>query len=188
MQVIKHQNDSPYASHYSTKAKDILIREWLLSQRLGRDVFSWPVLHSWARTSLCCSASASAGSLTVLSVLTWMDAASGDTAWRRRPHLFPSDCLTLSWPGHTDWHQQNQLAREPHGNRCCSGYTAAVFESPAGGNDLIQSGLIQEAVFAACLKTHQSVWPPENAELFLNQRKRWLCTGVDYRLGVQGCF
>lgn len=66
---------------------------------LGSYIFSLLVHSSWAKTSMWDSAPVSAVSLTVPSVLTWMDGDSWDTAWRRRPHSLTSDWLTrCCWP------------------------------------------------------------------------------------------
>lgn len=122
---------------------------------LGRDVFGLPVVDGWARTLMWDSAPVSAASPIVLLVLTWMDGDSGDTARRRRPHSFTANPLTRCWPRHTEWHQLNQSPWEPHGNGCCGGHTTAGFESPVGGNDIIQTRLLQEAVFTVHLQTRR---------------------------------
>lgn len=102
-----------------------------------------------------------------------MDGDSGDTARHHRPHSFTSGRLTHCWPLQTEWHQQNQPVREPHGNGSRNGHTTGVFDSPVGGNDLIQNRLLQEALFTVCFQTHQGAQFQARCQCRTNQSLFW---------------
>lgn len=57
--------------------------------------------------------------------------------------------------GVTSAEPAGERKREPHGNGCRGGHTTGVFECPVGGNDLISTGLLQEAVSRVGFQTQQ---------------------------------